>query len=156
MAKPFGFLGFDFDAMSRAAEKSAVNTFTEYQATWEQAISAASQFSEARAYMERIGSKREDSNKIEGSFNICFWIKVEGKDTEWVVRFPKPIAPESVIRTKLQSEVAMLKYLKKHTKVPIPTLIGYNLSTGDSPPPFLIIENVDGIKLIFLWAIDLP
>ena len=150
MYGPFNFLGFDFDAISRAAEK--------YAHTWDQAIAAASRFSEGRACTVGIGPKGEPSKSgpestREGSFNICYWVKVDGNQTEWVVRFPKPIASESVIRTKLRSEVATLKFLKQHTKVPVPTLIGYDVGTDDSPP-FLIMENVDGIRLSILWKVD--
>ena len=59
--------------------------------------------------------------------------------------------PRPVLERKLQSEVATLQFLSRHTRVPVPALIGYDEGT-DEFPPFLIIEHCEGWRLNVLWG----
>jgi hypothetical protein len=142
MAKPFGFLGMDFDEFRRKKEKIGVDATAANGLTWENALAAASRFSGGRTCSKEQGTKPESKNFQpeawrEGSFNVCFWVNVEGVDQQWVVRFPKPIAERSIIKMKLRAEVATLQFLHQNTRVPVPKVIGYG--EGDEKiPPFLI------------------
>jgi hypothetical protein len=158
MSQPFGFLGMDFDDIRRKKEKCILEVSNANRLTWETALSAVSRFSEGRACSKGKGTKQESENfppesRREGSFNICYWVNIEGIDTQWVVRFPKPIADHSIIRMKLRSEVATLQFLHQSTRVPVPKVIGYG-EGDDAFPPFLIMENVDGIRLTLLWGVN--
>ena len=152
----FDFLGMDFDLIYRERQQELVAAFKATDATWEKAMMAASLFSNGKTCIKGKGAGGEAASfprepQRDGSFNICYWVKVDGVDTEWVVRFPKPFAPEAVVRTKLRSEVATLQYLSRHTRVPVPSLIGYGEGT-DNLPPFLIIEHREGWRLNLLWG----
>jgi Phosphotransferase enzyme family len=160
MSEPFGFLGMDFDDIHRRRGDIILEDSKVNRITWDSALLAASSFSGGRACSSGKGSKGESKSfpaepRREGSFNICYWVAVEGTDTQWIVRFPKPIASHSVIRTKLRSEVATLQFLRQNTQVPVPKVVGYGLG-DENLPPFLIMENVDGMRLSLLWMIDLP
>lgn len=153
MSNEFGFLGMDFDEIRRKTERTDANG-----ATWEHALAAASRFSGGRPCSRGKGTKPESENsrtesRREGSFNVCYWVNVEGMDTQWVVRFPKQIADLTVIQMKLRSEVATLQFLHQNTRVPVPKVIGYS-EGKDELPPFSITENVDGIRLSMLWAFN--
>lgn len=156
MVVSFGFLGMDFDDIHRKRQQELVEAFKDNDATWEKAIMAASLFSGGRTCMKGRGAGGEAARfprepQRDGSFNICYWVKVDGIDTEWVVRFPKPFAPQAVLRIKLRSEVATLQYLSQHTGVPVPALIGYSEGT-EKLPQFLIIEHREGWRLNLLWG----
>ena len=159
MPDPFAFLGMDFDETHRSQQATLIELSKTTIFTWESALLAASRFSQGRTCSPGTGSKGESKSfpaesQREGSFNICFWIKVEGSNIQWVVRFPKPIARKSLIQMKLRSEVATLQFLHKNTRVPVPEVIGYGLGE-DGLPPFVVMTNVDGMRLSLLWMIDL-
>jgi hypothetical protein len=156
MVVPFDFLGMDYDDIHRERQRLLVATFKDNDATWEKAMIAASLFSDGKPCREGKGAGGEAAPfprepQRDGSFNICYWIKVDGIDAEWVVRFPKPFAPRQVLQTKLRSEVATLQYLSQHTRVPVPRLIGYG-EGNDKLPPFLIIEHCEGWRLNIIWG----
>ena len=158
MAKPFGFLGMDFDEFRRKKEKISVDATAANGLTWENALAAASRFSGRRTCSKGQGTKPESKNFQpeawrEGSFNVCFWVNVEGVEQQWVVRFAKPIAERSLIKMKLRSEVATTQFLDQNTRVPVPKVIGYG-EGDESIPPFLIMENIDGIRLTLLWGVN--
>jgi len=160
MSDPFSFLGMDFDSIHRVQQEIVIEASKGTRITWESALRAASLFTKGRACSRGKGSKGEAENypaesRREGSFNICFWISIEGSDTQWVVQFPKPVASDSLIQMKLRSEIATLQFLQQKTRVPVPQVIGY--SEGDSElPPFMITTNVDGMRLGVLNMIELP
>ena len=153
MTTPFDFLEMDFDRIHRASQEELVTAFKDNDATWESAFKAASFYSSGRACIKGNGGGGESARfhrepQRDGSFNICYWIKVAGEEREWVVRFPKPYAPLAILQTKVRSEAATLQYLRRHTQVPVPRLIGYS----DGIPPFLIIEHVEGWRLNIIWG----
>jgi len=156
MVVSFDFLGMDFDDIHRDLQEELVEAFKDHDATWENAIMAASLFSGGRTCMKGKGAGGEAAMfprepQRDGSFNVCYWVQVGGIDREWVVRFPKPFGPRAVLRTKLRSEVATLQYLSQHTRVPVPALIGYSEGT-ENLPPFLIVEHREGWRLSLLWG----
>jgi hypothetical protein len=159
MSDTFSFLGMDFDSIHRGQQEIVIEASKGTRITWESALRAASRFAEGRACSPGKGSEGETANypaesRREGSFNVCFWIGIEGLDTQWVVRFPKPVAADSLIQMKLRSEVATMRFLQQKTRVPVPQVIGYN--EGDNElPPFMITTNVDGMRLGILNMIDL-
>src|SRR5206468_2077404 len=81
--------------------------------------------------------------KWQGTFNVCYWVAVEGQSQQWVVRFPLlGILPYEVMTAKFNSEVATMKFLRDRTRVRVPRLIGYGFGDDDeSPVPFMIMEN---------------
>ena len=78
---------------------------------------------------------------------------MEGIEIQWVVRFSKPIAERRVLQMKLRSEVATLRFLHEKTRIPVPKIMGYG-EGDESMPPFLIMENIDGIRLTLLWGVN--
>jgi hypothetical protein len=158
MSNEFNFLGMDFDDIHRKTVDAKVGASRAARLTSENALIAASRFSGGQACSNGEGQGESRNFPAEpcreGSFNICYWVRVDGMDAQWVVRFPKPIADDNFIRMKLRSEVATLQFLHQNTRVPVPKLIGYG-DGDDTLPPFLIVENVDGMRLTLLWGIDL-
>lgn len=83
-----------------------------------------------------------------GSFNWCF--KVEFNDgTKWAVRFPvagKVIYAEK----KVRREVAIMRFLRERTQVPVPKVIAFGMAADNHDPkmgPFIIEEWIDGVPL---------
>lgn len=94
--------------------------------------------------------------KKNGSFNWCFKVVFEDK-TKWAVRFPivgKVMHPEETVRR----EVAVVKFLKEKTRVPVPGIIAFGMAADNHDPdmgPFIIEEWVDGVSLISIME-ELP
>src|SRR5256885_11511479 len=63
------------------------------------------------------------------------------------------MSEETTLR-QMRSEIATLQFLKRHTKVPVPAVIGYSKTPGTDPPPFMILENVDRIRMTLLLSTD--
>ncbi|EPE35702.1 Protein kinase-like (PK-like) [Glarea lozoyensis ATCC 20868] len=104
--------------------------------------------------IEKLASKYRNGDKCtcvkmnNGSFNWCF--KVEFDDgTKWAVRFPvagNVMFPEE----KVQREVAVMKFLKQNTFVPVPGVIAYGMAADNHDPGmglFIIEEWIDGVPL---------
>ncbi|KND86811.1 hypothetical protein TOPH_08580 [Tolypocladium ophioglossoides CBS 100239] len=87
-----------------------------------------------------------------GSFNVCFFTRFDD-GTTWVVGIPL----EPVIEggwTKVQSEVATMRYIKLKTTIPIPRVHAYDQSTqltkaGSSTTTFMISDFIPGQNLRF-------
>src|SRR5438105_198134 len=54
---------------------------------------------------------------------------------------------------QLCSKIATIQFLQQHTKVPVRAIIVYSTSLGTNSPPFMILENVDGIQITLLLLI---
>jgi len=125
---------------------------------WETALSAAKRFSKGKSCAMGQGTGVDGSREPEigGTFNHCYWVRVEGVCQEWVVRFPlKGITSDDTTLVRLRSEIATIQFLHQHTKVPVPAVIGY--CEGDAElPPFMILESMDGIRMNLLLAADPP
>src|SRR6266496_5863821 len=88
---------------------------------------------------------------VKGTFNICYWIQVDGHEL-WVVRFPLlGMLPWSAMVVKLNSEVATLKFLSTRTSVRVPCLIGFSLGDDEISAPFMITQHVQGLPLNIYW-----
>ncbi|TID12859.1 Protein kinase-like (PK-like) [Venturia nashicola] len=104
--------------------------------------------------IEKLASKYRNGDECEcvkmsnGSFNWCFKV-VFGDGTAWALRFP---AAGNVMHReeKVRREVAVMKFLKERTSVPVPQVIAFGMSADNHDPeigPFLITEWIEGILL---------
>ncbi|KAM4063675.1 phosphotransferase enzyme family protein [Hirsutella rhossiliensis] len=89
-------------------------------------------------------------NSARGSFNVCFFVHFYTTGTKWVVRIPIEPAIYNVWE-KLQSEVATMRYIESHTKIPVPRIHAYGrsrmINCGSATQAFLIIDWVSGRSL---------
>ncbi|KKK17955.1 hypothetical protein AOCH_007160 [Aspergillus ochraceoroseus] len=91
----------------------------------------------------RKGVPVELCDATAGGFNVCFRMKFEDSGSA-IIRFPKPgigMFPEE----KVRNEVAVMKYLRDHTSIPVPVIIHWG-TKEESPPglgPFIIMEYID-------------
>jgi hypothetical protein len=104
--------------------------------------------------IEKLASSYRSSDKcicvkmINGSFNWCFKV-VFDDGTEWAVRFPvagNVMHPEE----KVQREVAVMRFIKERTLVPVPNIIAFGMAADNHDPemgPFIIEEWIDGVPL---------
>ncbi|RAL02646.1 phosphotransferase family protein [Aspergillus ibericus CBS 121593] len=91
----------------------------------------------------RSGVPEELGDPKAGYFNISFRMKyLDGSSV--IIRFPKPGAtmfPEE----KIRNEVAAIRYIQKHTSIPVPSIL-YCGTAEESPPrmgPFIIMEYIE-------------
>lgn len=136
----------DHDRLVRAQIQKNVDSFLEHTITWTAALNAASRFSNGGRCLKGKGIAKGGSRK-RGSFNMCYWVNVEGQPSEWVVRFPL-LGMFSIqsIRRKMKSEVATILFLQAKTKVRVARVIGYDIG-DDIELPFVITESVRGFPL---------
>lgn len=131
----------DFDEVSQT-HKSTLNA-------WHDRLSKYS-----TSGIERLASKYRNGDKCDcvemhnGSFNWCFKV-VFTDGTRWAVRFP---AAGNVIHTeeKIRREVAIMRFLKERTRVPVPQVIAFGMAADNYDPemgPFIITEWIEGIPL---------
>lgn len=84
---------------------------------------------------------------LGGSFNICYKIRFTD-GLQWIVRVPKP--GRSMYREeKVRSEVAVIKYIKLNTSIPVPDIIAFGSAEDNIGGfgPFMITEFVVGDNL---------
>lgn len=83
-----------------------------------------------------------------GSFNCGIRLRFDDDKPDWFVRFPMP--GHSMFRDeKTRNEVAVMKYVEEHTKIPVPHIIAYGMS-DENPTglgPFIIMNWVEGKKM---------
>jgi hypothetical protein len=84
---------------------------------------------------------------LGGSFNVCF--KVAFADgLRWIVRVPKP-GRVMFMEKKVRDEVAVMKYIKSTTSIPVPDIIAFG--TGEDNVggfgPLMITEFIFGDNL---------
>jgi Phosphotransferase enzyme family len=140
----------DFDDLRREKITTQVTANLESTLTLSLALKAASRLSNGAAVSEGSGLLGCSS---KGSFNICYWVRVEGLSKQWVVRFPLiGMIPTDLMTAKFNSEIATLKFLAEKTLVRVPRVIGYSLGDDDIPIPFVITENVEGLPLTVYWS----
>ncbi|KAF4624225.1 hypothetical protein G7Y89_g13947 [Cudoniella acicularis] len=104
--------------------------------------------------IEKLASKYRNGDKCicvkmrNGSFNWCFEV-VFDDGTEWAVRFPvagNVMYPEE----KVRREVAVMRFMKEKTLVPVPEIIAFGMAADNHDPemgPFIIEEWIDGVPL---------
>ena len=101
--------------------------------------------------VETLASKYHNGDKCacisvdHGSFNYCFKI-IFDDGTAWAVRFP--IAGDVMYpEEKVRREVAVMRFLKENTRVPVPTVIAFGMAIDNHDPeigPFIIAEWIEG------------
>jgi hypothetical protein len=77
--------------VTRHEAQRKARMFTLETLTWKTVLSVASRFSGGakcrKGTVEVIGG--QTTSYLEGKSNACYWVKVEGKDGQWVLHFPK-------------------------------------------------------------------
>jgi hypothetical protein len=142
----------DQDKLVRAQIQKTVESFLEHTITWVAALNAASKFSNGARCLEGKGIAKWGGRK-RGSFNMCYWVNVEGQHCEWVVRFPLlGMFPIQSIRRKMKSEVATILFLEEKTNVRVARVIGYNIR-DEVELPFIITESIRGLPLNVVLAV---
>lgn len=140
----------DYDDIRRAKITEEVSAQIESILTISLAFKAAAKFSNGASITEGEGLLGKSKR---GTFNICYWVRVEGSAEQWVVRFPLiGMLPMDVMTAKFSCEIATLKFLHEKTSVRVPKLIGYSLGDDDIPIPFMITQNVQGLPLSVYWG----
>jgi hypothetical protein len=140
----------DYDDLRRAKLTSEVSANIESSLTLSLALRAAARFSEGAVVTEGEGLLGKTA---KGTFNICYWVRVEGLPEQWVVRFPLVgMVPMDMMTAKFSGEIATLRFLREKTSVRVPRLIGYSLGDEDISIPFMITQNVPGLPLTIYWS----
>jgi hypothetical protein len=113
------------------------------------------------AGVEKLASTYRDGRhcrcvfKTNGSFNLCYKVIFDDGQA-WAVRFPIPgqvMHPEE----KIRREVAVLKFLREKTKVPVPGFVAFGTASENHDPeigPFLITEWVEGVPLSTILTVQ--
>lgn len=106
------------------------------------------------AGIEKLASKYNNGMTCDcaeaksGSFNMCFKVLFDDK-VAWTVRFPIPgkvMYPEE----KIYREVAVMRFIKDKTRIPIPKVVAYGTALENHDPemgPFIITDWVNGVSL---------
>jgi aminoglycoside phosphotransferase (APT) family kinase protein len=152
----YRYLGMPYNDLLRKRSEALVDQYKRNHLGWQTALLAGKKFSAGRVCSqgEGTGLDRSKQVEIEGGFNLCYWIQVEGESGQWVVRFPlKGITSEETTMRRMRSEIATLQFLARYTKVPVPRVIGYH-EGDDSLPPFTILGNIDGIRMNVWLKVD--
>jgi hypothetical protein len=83
-----------------------------------------------------------------GSFNWCFKV-VFDDGLAWAVRFP--VAGNVMhAEEKVRREVAVMKFIKEETSIPVPAVIAFGMASDNHDPqigPFIITEWIEGVPL---------
>ena len=86
----------------------------------------------------------------EGSFNKAYTVNVQATSEvkSYVFRATLPVEPSD----KVRSEVATLDYIKRHTNIPVPTVIAYDSSSENALGfEWILIEKIPGEPISNLW-----
>jgi len=138
----------DHDILRRTAIQKAVSDQIHSVLTSSLALTVAAKFSGGSKCRKSEGPY---GHTKRGTFNICYWVQVEGNE-KWVVRFPLlGMHSLDVTVSKMDSEIATLKFLNEKTSVRVPRLIGFGLGDDDTPVPFMITQHVEGLPLNIYW-----
>ncbi|KFY02556.1 hypothetical protein O988_02086 [Pseudogymnoascus sp. VKM F-3808] len=87
--------------------------------------------------------------RFEGAFNYCFRLRFDMSDhDDWLLRFPIP-GDVMYPTEKVDQEVAVMKFIKEKTRIPIPKVIASGRTEGRFAGlgPFIIMEFVEGERL---------
>ena len=95
-----------------------------------------------------------DLNEIEvqffaqGSLNKLYSISFPGHNTSYLFRVALPLVPYY----RIESEAAMLSYLKENTSIPVPRVIAWESSVAkDLGFEWILLEKIEGVALDRLW-----
>jgi aminoglycoside phosphotransferase (APT) family kinase protein len=151
----YPYLGMLRNEILRRQSTTLIEQYKREVLGWDTALSAAKKFSKGKACSMGQGTGVEGSRvpEIGGTYNLCYWVRVEGVSGEWVVRFPlMGITCRDSTLARMRSEVATMQFLNQHTRVPVPAIIGYCEDDGELPP-FIVLESIEGIRLTHLLAV---
>lgn len=87
--------------------------------------------------------------RFEGAFNYCFRLRFDMSDhDDWLLRFPIP-GDVMYPTEKVDQEVAVMKFIKEKTRIPIPKVIASGRTEGRFAGlgPFIIMDFVEGERL---------
>src|SRR5277367_1309063 len=86
----YRFLGMPHNDILRGQSTIRVEQYKSEALGWKTALLAAKRFSGGRHCVMGQGTGLGGSRtpEIQGTFNICYWVQVDGLSSEWVVRFP--------------------------------------------------------------------
>jgi hypothetical protein len=69
----------------------------------------------------------------------------------WLIKFPVP-GKAMLIEEKLRSEAATMRYVREHTRLKIPEVIGWGPESGSHPTGFgFILTEYLGGERLGLW-----
>lgn len=83
-----------------------------------------------------------------GSFNFSVRVHWDDQGPDWLIRFPIP-GKARWAEEKSQNEVAVMKYIKQNTSIPVPDVVAYG-GTADNPTglgPFIIMTWIEGQRM---------
>jgi len=91
----------------------------------------------------RDGTPTELCAPVRGAFNVCLRMKFEDGGSS-MIRFPCPgvvIVPEE----KVRNEVAVMRFIKKNTTIPVPHVYHYGMTDESAYGlgPFMIMEYIE-------------
>jgi hypothetical protein len=114
----YPYLGIMHNEILRRKSSIRVEQYKAAALGWETALRVAEAFSEGRRCIRGPGTGLHHSLKseVQGTFHVCYWVRVEGISAQWVVRFPlMGITSDETTLRQLRSEIATLQFLHRHT-----------------------------------------
>jgi hypothetical protein len=134
-------------------DKAALESNRHIRANWMQKLASYDRQGQ-RSEVEEIASEFHSGERcqvierFEGAFNYCFRLRFNSDHTDWLLRFP---IPGDVMRPaeKINQEVAVMKFVREKTKIPIPKVIACSTAKGHfiGLGPFIIMEFIEGERL---------
>lgn len=97
-------------------------------------------------------------NKTYGGYNLVRFLHLhDSTNTTVVVRVPlrsddMNANHELVLSKRIESEVATMEYVEKHTNIPVPHVYYYSTTFGeDVRSPYILMSKVEGVPLFLVW-----
>ncbi|KAF8800116.1 hypothetical protein BYT27DRAFT_7149112 [Phlegmacium glaucopus] len=103
--------------------------------------------------LSRVGITNEELTVTllgEGSFNKAYTVNVKAVSAvkSYVFRASLPVEPGD----KVRSEVATLDYIKRHTDIPVPTVVAYDGSSDNALGfEWILMEKISGEPIRNIW-----
>ena len=98
--------------------------------------------------------KTLDPNRIQveffaqGGFNKLYSVSCNGHNTRYIFRVALPLVPYY----RIESEAAVLSYIKKTTSIPVARVIAWDSSAANKLGfEWILLEMIDGIALYDVW-----
>lgn len=98
-------------------------------------------------------------DKISGSYNLVRFLHLhDDQNTTLVARVP--LRPEDgttpkddhYISKRIESEVATMQYVERHTNVPVPHVYSHSTrAEGDIRSAYILMSKVEGVRLFSVW-----
>lgn len=84
----------------------------------------------------------------EGAFNKLFLIQPSEVNKSWLMRVSLPVCPHH----KTKSEVATIEWVRKHTDIPVPTILGFDESNDNEIGfEWIMMERMPGVTAYSQW-----